>query len=178
MGLDLLEFVLAVEDAFGLAIPDEVAETLTTPGLLVDYLESRLAPSPNPPCLHQRAFHRLRRAGMKVLDRPRSAFALETPWETLLHRGRHSREWNLLHRTSGLNPWPRLKPFLSIGPTRQTVGDTMSWLASNAAAALLAPDQGWSRQLIEETVARLIAQELGIREFRWTDRFVRDLRVD
>lgn len=178
MGLDLVEFVLAVEDAFGLAIPDKDAENLVTPGLLVDYLQSRLAPSPDVPCLHQRAFYRLRRAGMKVLDRPRKDFAPDTPWSALLHPGKHQREWNLLRRTSAVEPWPRLKPFLSFGPVEQTVGETTRWLASNSAAALLAPDEGWSRKLIEETVARLIAEELSVKEFRWTDHFVRDLRVD
>ena len=109
MGLDLLEFVLAVEDAFAIAISDKDADSLRTPGLLVDYLENRLTPSPNVPCLHQRAFYRIRLAGMKVLDQPRAAFAPTTPWDSLLHAGKQRREWLLLQRAAGLQPWPRLK---------------------------------------------------------------------
>ncbi len=42
MGLDLVEFAIAVEDAFQLPIPDEDWEHLRTPGKLVDYLLAHL----------------------------------------------------------------------------------------------------------------------------------------
>jgi hypothetical protein len=79
---------------------------------------------------------------------------------------------------AGIQPWPQLKPFLSFGPATQTVGETSRWLATHSAAALLAPDEGWSRQLIENLVTRLMTEELGVSAFRWTDHFVRDLRLE
>lgn len=39
MGLDIVELVAAVEEEYGLEIPNEVAATLTTVGRLFDYLE-------------------------------------------------------------------------------------------------------------------------------------------
>jgi hypothetical protein len=66
----------------------------------------------------------------------------------------------------------------SFGPTTQIVGETASWLATNSAAALIAPDEGWKRRLIEELVARLMQAELGVTAFRWTDHFVRDLHFE
>ena len=38
MGLDLVELIIRFEDEFELKIPDEVASTLETPRMVVDYL--------------------------------------------------------------------------------------------------------------------------------------------
>lgn len=38
MGLDLVEIVMRIEEDFEIEIPDRVAETLTTPGKVIDYL--------------------------------------------------------------------------------------------------------------------------------------------
>ena len=40
MGLDLVELVYRIEEEFEITIPDEVAETLTTPKMVTDYLMS------------------------------------------------------------------------------------------------------------------------------------------
>jgi hypothetical protein len=43
MGLDGVEFIMAVEDAFAIEIPDADAEQLVTPGHVARYLAARLA---------------------------------------------------------------------------------------------------------------------------------------
>jgi acyl carrier protein len=43
MGLDIVEFVIAVEGSFGIDIPDKDAESLETPRLLIEYLGGHLA---------------------------------------------------------------------------------------------------------------------------------------
>lgn len=40
MGLDLVEMVYRIEEEFEILIPDEVATTLTTPRMVIDYLMS------------------------------------------------------------------------------------------------------------------------------------------
>ena len=68
MGLDLLEFTLAIEESFGLYLPEADAVRLVTPGQIIDYLEGRLPPAVSPQCLDQLAFYHIRRASMKVLS--------------------------------------------------------------------------------------------------------------
>jgi acyl carrier protein len=41
--LDTVELVMALEDEFGLDIPDEEAEKLTTVGKALDYIQKRLS---------------------------------------------------------------------------------------------------------------------------------------
>jgi acyl carrier protein len=41
--LDTVELVMALEDEFGLDIPDEDAEKLTTVGKAMDYIQSKVA---------------------------------------------------------------------------------------------------------------------------------------
>lgn len=41
--LDTVELVMAFEEEFGVEIPDEDAEKLTTVGTAIDYLEKKLA---------------------------------------------------------------------------------------------------------------------------------------
>jgi acyl carrier protein len=43
MGLDIVEFVIAVEGSFGIDIPDKDAESLETPRILIEYLDRQLA---------------------------------------------------------------------------------------------------------------------------------------
>lgn len=49
MGLDLVELVIGVEEAFGIAIPNSVAVTMTSPRKVSEYLESRLIGPPEGP---------------------------------------------------------------------------------------------------------------------------------
>jgi hypothetical protein len=175
MGLDSVEFILAVEDAFGLAIPGPEASLLTTPGKLVDYLEGRLQPGHQPANLEQRAFHILRRAGIATLHQPRRAFAPTTEWDELLPPDR-LRGWELLGRATKVTPWPRRTSWYWRRKHR-TVGDTATMLASLVPQALLAPGEGWTRQRIEQVVTQVMRSELGIHRFAWTDHFVHDLHV-
>jgi len=42
LGLDLVEFVMRVEEEFDLDIPDEIRSTLVTPRKVIDHLSSRM----------------------------------------------------------------------------------------------------------------------------------------
>ncbi|WP_291984910.1 acyl carrier protein [Luteitalea sp.] len=177
MGLDLVEFVIATEEAFGLAIPDSEAEGLTTPGRLVQYLEARLPSGPSP-CLEQRAFYLVRRSAMTVLAHPRQAFRPETTWLTLLPKTGRATAWRDLGTTLNVSAWPRLWPWQSAPTGQGTVGDTARRVATLHAAKLLRTGEGWSRPKIEAVVMGLLRHQLGIERFGWNDRFVDELRID
>ena len=178
MGLDLVEFTLAVEDTFGIFIPDAEAATIATPGQLVDYIEKRVGKGMSLKCLEQRAFYKLRRAGIQVLSSPREAFKPETTWAELLHPEHQKRQWDLLKSAAGISPWPRLKPLFSFGPVAQTVGQTARTIAATAAASLLEPNEGFTRDDIEKIIQGLMREEFAITEFKWSDRFVQDLGLN
>lgn len=177
MGLEGVEFVMSVEEAFGLAIPDKDAQTLITPRHLVKYLESRLGPGKGG-CLEQRAFHALRRAGMAVLHQPRAAFRPETLWDEVLPVRSRRRTWRLLHHATGVVAWPPMWVWGTVPKPYATVKDTARYLAAHSAANLQRPDTGWSRVQIESVIRRLLHDELGIDNFDWNDRFVQDLGID
>lgn len=177
MGLDSVEFVLAAEEAFQIAIPDALAEQMLTPRQVVDYVFARLGAADDPSCLEQRAFYRLRRATMRVFQAPRSAVIPNTPWAELLPSRDRRHNWRLLHQATGTPQWPRLTLWGKIPPEVATVGGTARYLATEATAALKGT-AGWTLQQVEDTVARLMNEHLGITKFGWDQQFVRDLGVD
>lgn len=177
MGLDGVEFVIAVEQAFGLAIPDADAQRLFTPGDVVRYLEARLGTGDRA-CLEQRAFHKLRRAAIRVLNRPRAAWRPETRWDDVLPSKQRRPTWTLLHHATGVVEWPYMPRWRSFPEQNATLGGTARFIATHGGAALLAEHEALSRVQIEQTIRRLMEECLAITEFEWTDRFVQDLGVD
>ena len=178
MGLDLVEFTIAVEDAFQISIPDRDAADLRTPGRLVDYLLDRLTPAGAPVCLDQRAFYTLRGAATRVLDQPRSAFHPNTRWDDLIPARKRRPYWRLLHHATGTSKWPGLTLWGSFPKRTSTVGGTARYLATYTPGALKGSAPSWTRAEIEQVVNRLMADELGITNFRWDQRFVQDLGLD
>jgi hypothetical protein len=175
MGLDLVEFVLAIEESFAIYMPDADAVRLTTPGLVIDYLEQRLPPTALPQCLDQLAFYAVRRASMHLLTKPRDAYHPDSRWTDLLAEKHRRRHWRLLQHAVALPKWPRLTPWGSFPRDVETVGGTACFLATKCPSALKGQAPSWSRREITEVVSRLMAVELGVTQFKMTDRFAQDL---
>jgi hypothetical protein len=176
MGLDLLEFTLAVEETFQIAIPDDDAQQILTPRQLVDYVLARSGEAQDCVCLEQRAFYRLRRAAMRLFKVSRERVSPQTPWRELLPQRELRRSWRLLHEATGTPQWPRLTLWGNIRQEVATVGGTAAHLAVYAPVALRAA-VGLSRAEVERTVARLMGDQFGIKAFGWEQEFVRDLQL-
>jgi hypothetical protein len=83
MGMDIVEFVMAVEDRFGLRIPNDVAATLTTPRV-INYIYGVGPRQQGPQCVTQRCFYAVRRALSERLKLPRSVLRPKTSLRAVL----------------------------------------------------------------------------------------------
>src|SRR5262245_50937116 len=114
MGLDGVEFVMAVEEAFQIAIPDEAAQQMLTLFDVVTYVYGRVGSEQGHGCAEQRAFYRLRHASMKVFAQPRKAIRPPARWDAILPPRQRRHNWHLLHKATGTPHWPRLTVFGSV----------------------------------------------------------------
>ncbi len=62
MGLDAVEIVMAVEEAFGVTLEDSEVEKISTPRELIDLIMGKVGETASAGCLTQRAFHQVRAA--------------------------------------------------------------------------------------------------------------------
>jgi acyl carrier protein len=178
MGLDGVEFIMAVEEAFQIAIPDEDGERMMTPGDVVTYVLGRVGSEQALGCMEQRAFYRLRRASIRVFRQPREAIRPTTRWDDILPKRQKRHNWRLLHQATGTPHWPRLTALGRVPDSVATIGDMARYLVTHGEGIFQRPTEGWSRQRIEATITRIMREVLGITEFRWDQEFVRDLGVD
>ena len=178
MGLDLVEFTVALEDTFRIALTDEEVQGLRTPGLLVAHLCERLGEGAPVACLEQRAFHRLRQACTRILDCARADVRPGTAWVELLAAPDLRSNWHTLQHACGVSMWPDLTLFGKLPANQTTVADTARWLATHVSGEFVGPGETWTRAQIEEVVRRLLDDLMGVTEFDWNDDFVRDLKLD
>ncbi len=61
MGLELLELTMAYEEEFGIIMDEPDVVDCTTPGLVADYLYTRVRRSNNDSCLSQQGFYKIRK---------------------------------------------------------------------------------------------------------------------
>lgn len=61
IGLDIISFIVRIEECFGITISDEDAEKVATVGDLFSYVRAKLAAGPSTQCLTAKAFYYLRR---------------------------------------------------------------------------------------------------------------------
>ena len=112
MGLDLVELVIRLEDAFGITIPDEVAAELTTPRKVTDYIMTQVAISNQPSCLSQQAFYFLREKFVPRLHLPRNSFHPKTSLEHLIPKENRRVIWIGIKSEVGAKALPDLaRPF-------------------------------------------------------------------
>src|SRR5262245_16409803 len=111
MGLDLVEFVMEVEETFQYRIPDQDVTDLTTPRRLIDYLVAHLPTAATHVCPSQRIFYRLRSAVAARLGCPRSSLRPDTSLLTLIPAATRAATWSGLRQdfgVPGVSHWPRL----------------------------------------------------------------------
>jgi acyl carrier protein len=108
MGLDIVEFVMSIEERFAIEIPDRDAQNLTTPRLLVDYIMSRVKSGQDRGCLGQREFHRLRRALIARRWAARPDLKPDTLLEEIVPKLNRRTLWQQLGDELQSSHWPHL----------------------------------------------------------------------
>ncbi|MBA3859287.1 MAG: hypothetical protein C0507_20475 [Cyanobacteria bacterium PR.3.49] len=84
MGLDSVLLLEAIEEEFGLEIPDQEAEKMVTVGDTFNYLKGRVKTISPEDCLTQRVFYKLRRALIQNYKLHRHAITPDTVLSELL----------------------------------------------------------------------------------------------
>jgi acyl carrier protein len=103
MGLDTVELVMKVEEAFGLTIPDQDAEKIQTVGDLYHYVQAELGgpPMATPGCLSAAAFYRLRRQLMGRFRVERRRIRPGSALDDLVPKARRREAWRQLGEAVG-----------------------------------------------------------------------------
>ena len=177
MGLDGVEFVMALEESFQICIPDEAAAAIRTPRDVVNYLLERLGQGDEGACLEQRAFYRIRSSIMRIFSTPRAAIRPGTRWDAVLPSRGRRHNWRLLALATRAGAWPRLPWWGALPAAVATVGGTSQYLAAHAPASFRQEREGFTRQEVEDVVRRLIHEVLAIKQFGWDQEFAKDLGV-
>ncbi len=120
MGLDTVELVMAIEQEFGIEIPDPDAERMITVGDVYEYLKTRLKSEPVEGCLRQRIFYKLRRAVIENYNLPREALSPDTCLSEIMY---------FKHVEEG---WPFLQMFIDLRiPQFQSRDEFLGWHVSD-----------------------------------------------
>jgi len=108
MGLDGVELVMALEEAFGVELKnDEVVKTVT-PGLVTDLIFSKLRHATDNICHSQRAFYVLRQACARLFHTSRKTFTPATSIRILIPQEREAADWVRLQQAVEARRWPKL----------------------------------------------------------------------
>lgn len=91
--LDGVELLMAIEEEFGLDIPDKAAENLTTVGQMYQYIRERNKTMPPMECLSQKIFYKLRRALIANYGLSRHVITPDTILTDLLTREQIEQGW-------------------------------------------------------------------------------------
>lgn len=177
MSLDTLELTMAIEDAFGIPIPDDVAIRMTTPRETIAFFEARLPAEPAERCTTQRTFYVLRSAIREALGTSKRL----SPTTTLLELA-PAREWRDLWpkvRAAGAaSDWPKHLTWCDAPGSEVRLRDLTLYLATQPMPQTPAPDVPWTRERIELTVRRCVHESTGLLNFGLDDKYVDDMGLD
>jgi acyl carrier protein len=168
MGLDTVELVLEIEEAFGVSIPDECAQEMRTVEDIYEFLLLRCPVAEQGSasrCLTAAAFYRLRRGLCEVAALERRDVRPSTPVTSLLPRGSRRATWQRLGELLALKLPPLQRPAwlsqcLLYGPL-VAVAVSAFWLAIDRPGRL---HDGWPA-LAAWGVYLAVEGYLGTRQF-------------
>ena len=167
MGLDGVELVMALEEAFGIAIPNSRVADCRTPGMMADVIWSMVGQTDDDACRSQQAFYLLRRALMRHTKLTRGQITLDTRLRDL----GGADVFNAVGKELDARNWPSFR----IGLRRiffKKVKDLIAYVETSNKIK-------WRRADVAAKVKAITIEQLGIPEKKYSETadFVRDLGV-
>jgi acyl carrier protein len=102
MGLDIVEFVMEIEEEFDIRLPDDEAEQIKTLGNLHSFIHTQRGTRTDMGyCASSRAFYRLRRELMRAFGVERHRVTTVTPMGALMPREARAQHWARLGQRLG-----------------------------------------------------------------------------
>lgn len=93
MGLDGVELVMDLEEAFGIQITDEEATNCRTPRMVIDVIFSKLKTADEHVCRSQRAFYTIRKVLIQTFGLERKSITPDMQLRDWLPRSREKEAW-------------------------------------------------------------------------------------
>lgn len=108
MGLQGVELVMDLEEAFGIELKDdEVVESLT-PRMIGDVIFTKLKATDEHICQSQRAFYILRKAFLNMFNLERKSIKPDTRFRDFIGRSQEKEIWGQLRVAIAARSWPGL----------------------------------------------------------------------
>jgi acyl carrier protein len=108
MGLDGVELVMSLEEAFGIQITDEEATNCRTPRMVIDVIFSKLKVADERVCRSQRAFYTIRRVLVQTFGLERKSVTPDMRFREFVPKPREKELWEQIKATLGPRNWPGL----------------------------------------------------------------------
>lgn len=182
MGLDIVEYVMTVEDLFDVRLPEAELRAVRTPRDLARVVQRRLPQDRRvrAGCLSQRAFYRVRNAVLETHpDLERKPLTPATVSDSLKTREGQPLRWRAVGKRLG---FPLEDTFssrwLQLGPN--TLGTLAERVVAERPATLRNSDEGWADSQIAEILLRVVEREQGLEPHRFNadSAFVHDMGMD
>ncbi len=197
MGLDSVELVMAIEDKFGIAIPDAECEQIATVQQMADSVFEKIKLKPNEKCLSQIVFYRIRKAFEQFGNEKRN-ITPNTKMSELLSETDLKNDWTRLGIRIGLkipdlvdldldktlNKEVRFLGFKIFDRTEPVAENTLrkftDWIVSMNYDKLISFDNISSKYEIERIICAITEDRIGvpISEIELHHSFTNDLGID
>ncbi|QOV87771.1 acyl carrier protein [Humisphaera borealis] len=192
MGMDTIELVMEIEDAFGISIPDEHAEKLCTIGQTAVYVIERLrqmspvpeasTPAAPPFCATSRAFYRLRRELRSRYGVPRRLVMPSSRIGDLVRKRSDRERWNDVATACGF----RAEREGVFRPAFPPEGMTVRRLVYSrhdqglATGSLYLPDGQVNTRAVWKRLLDIVGEQFGVKvlELKWDTDYINDLNAD
>ncbi|MGH1438185.1 MAG: phosphopantetheine-binding protein [Lewinella sp.] len=197
MGLDSVELLVAIEECFGIEIPDIEAERIHTVNDMIEACSSRISQKPMIKCLQQHIFYKFRLALIK-LGNLRDVITPSTTLINLVDHNNLESQWKFIEdelrlelpKLTTLDIYPEKDQEVKIlgltvirrydSVSANTIKRVIDWIISLNFHELIEIDQITGRYEVERIAIGVISDRIGVpvNEIELGHSFSYDLGVD